>query len=623
MNKNCFIKILLLLVFISFTYSADTLKVSYLKSNPIIDGNPDDFIKEMTPINFSTVQTTDSLIRQPSSKYYLSYNLQYLYLLIEIESDTVIFRDRAYQNGDGFHLVMAKPDYRKDETDEFYVLRFSPGSKNKQSDCRVWYYNKDLKANYLPNTKLVTKSINGKTFFELLLPWKDIYPYNPLWKSGIGFNLCFVKADGTKNKVFYYALYDKKIQWEQSPRKYIPLFFMTPNEISYDDHLLNIEKGNIKEGAKLYCSYYVYSSSVKNENFGINIKTADNNIKRLIREPLKIKKGFNQFSFQLNTSELPEDGYLMEWWTGNNPSEFLPLSVLPQVNLNILKTELMNKNNRISSGSRNTVMFRLNEIAVAEKSLKVYETAGELREKIKTTTRDIERLLTGDDFYKQKKGFFRRAYYEKGDSTFQPYSVKIPDNYDSAKKYPLVIFLHGSGQDDRGMLENANLGLKEFIEAAPNGRGVSNCYSTEESQKNIDETINDVVSNYNIDESKIILCGFSMGGYGVFRTFYEHPERYKALVIFSGHPSLANKWLGGSHPDFTQTEFAAKFKGKDIFIYHDSADLNCPIDLMKTAADNLSSAGARIKMVISEGQGHSILNDTNKIQFYDWLNKIK
>lgn len=607
--------------FLSVFYCTDSLKINYLERIPVIDGKPDTFIKNLILNKFSFVESTDSNIVIPKAEYFISYNLQSLYLMIEVEAEKITYRDRAYQNGDGFHITIANPAAEGKETDEFYVLRFSPGENNKAADSRIWYYNKDLRWQILQNTKLATSEANGKIYFELLMSWKDIPPYQPFWKQGVGFNLSFVKAAGENEKIIYYALYDKKIQWEQNPRKYIQLKFIPPSVINYDDSFAELNKGNIREGEKSKCNFYFYSATEKTDNIGINIKTADNNIKRLNRENMFYKKGINQFSFELNTQNLIEDGYFIEWWIGNKNSEFIPLTVLPAIDIKKLKIELINNFQNISSGTKNTMIFRLNEADEDFSKLKFYETAGELREKLKTIKRDFELLTDRDDFYKNKKGIFRRAYFEKKDNTYQPYSVKIPVNYNSAKKYPLIVLLHGSGQDDRGMLENADMSRGEYIEVAPNGRGVSNCFATEESQKNIEESIKDVIKNYNIDETRILLAGFSMGGYGVFRTVYEHPERYKAMAVFSGHPDLGNKWLEGNHPDFTNKEYLSKFNNKSIFIYHDKGDRNCPYELMLKTVEKLTDMGCKVKFIETTGEGHSLLNKQNIDEYYKWLDK--
>jgi hypothetical protein len=145
----------------------------------------------------------------------IAYNLDYLYLIIESDADSITSRDRGYQNGDGFHLVIAKDDSGM-RTREFYVLRFNPNSNssNQPATKAYWYYNVDLSGKQLSkNTLFSSSSLNGKSYFELLLPWDEVYPYHPIFNEEIGINLCFVKAIGAYDKNYYFLKKDPYIQW--------------------------------------------------------------------------------------------------------------------------------------------------------------------------------------------------------------------------------------------------------------------------------------------------------------------------------------------------------------------------------------------------------------------------
>lgn len=58
--------------------------------------------------------------------YRLAYGAHFFYLAIEVEDDPIASRDRAYQNGDGFHLALTHTRPDGQPVDRFYVLGFSP-----------------------------------------------------------------------------------------------------------------------------------------------------------------------------------------------------------------------------------------------------------------------------------------------------------------------------------------------------------------------------------------------------------------------------------------------------------------------------------------------------------------
>lgn len=604
---------------------SDPIKVKYLNFVPVIDGKADALLHSIPEYKFSKIEATSKNLTVPDAGYKIAYNSEFLYLLIRVNTDSVIFRDRAYQNGDGFHMVIAMPKANNEDTDEFYVLRFSPASiKNKFAGLKgVWYYNIDLTGRRLSRyAEFEVSSKEGETCYELLLPWNEIAPYHPFMKEGMGFNLCCVKAAGKSDKIFYYALYDKKIQWEQNKRKYFNISFEKP--LSEKNILAQFfpDKKSIYEGSEFQGELNVYSPKDTTLDFTAAVVSSDNSVFSSVTNSIKLTQGFSSHRIAIPSSEVIDGSYSIRWRFADEILRYIPVTVLPAFQQDRLFKMLGGSSSSFSDGTRNTMIWRVKEINESLKKLKSYESSGSLRNKIVKLERDVNRINAGDDFYKKNKGIFRRAYLAKLDTTYQPYSIKLPNDFDPAKKYPLLVVLHGSGQDDQGMLNGEDFGNSKFILAAPNGRGTSNCYSTPGSQDDIKECIEDVIANYNIDETRIVLAGFSMGGYGVFRTFYQTPGRFAGIAIFSGHPNLANKWMTGSHPDFTDINTLNIFKSIPVFIYHDKIDLNCPYEVMERTVNLLKQQGTNLEFVASSGMGHNILNETNKESYYNWLDSV-
>ena len=50
---------------------------------------------------------------------------------------------------------------------------------------------------------------------------------------------------------------------------------------------------------------------------------------------------------------------------------------------------------------------------------------------------------SGKEYFKLKKGRIKIGYISDIDSSFQPYDILIPPNYDPSKKYALILSLHG------------------------------------------------------------------------------------------------------------------------------------------------------------------------------------
>jgi len=183
---------------------------------------------------------------------------------------------------------------------------------------------------------------------------------------------------------------------------------------------------------------------------------------------------------------------------------------------------------------------------------------------------------------------------------------------------PLVVYLHGSGQDDRGHFDDDTT-EEPYIRLAPRGRGTSNVYTTDHAQDDIREAIDDVCRNYTIDKRRIVLTGFSMGGYGVYRTFVEMPKRFCALAIFSGSPNMATRWLGPGHPDFSTPASVAPFRAMPMFIFHGRRDRNVPVEYTDSLVVNLKKAGAKVEYVREEEKGHEAPSPAARKKYSAWL----
>jgi len=620
--KRYFILVMILAISISSSFGqSNVMNIPFFETPPVIDGLPDKGLNVSELRNFSHTEKTNEQNKDFNIRYKIGYNHAFLYLLIETNSDSIIYRDRAYQNGDGFHLVIARPCSGQ-PSDEFYVLRFSPANMTKNQSARkgVWYYNIGLSGKSLgSSTQFECQSVSGKSYYELLLPWSEVYPYHPLFSDSIGINLCFVKAIGDKEKNYYFIKYDEKIQQELRKREYILANFESPKSIVNNYSLARLEQNNIPAGNNVQIKSISFVKSKGSINYSFSVRSADNYTYLDFNKEILLNKESNSNTFVLPIEKLNPGGYKVVWKSSDNSEGEIPFSILPEINFEKEKKALDNFKNAISQGDFNTMLFMLENLSRDYNKLKKYETAGDIRERYLTYSENIAELKINNHLLSNKKDVFRRAFRSKIDSTLQPYSIKVPVDFNADKKYPLFVMLHGSGADDKAMLDNS-LTENNFIEIAPFGRGTSNCFTSDGAEIDVKEAIDDAIKSYPIDTSKIIIAGFSMGGYGAYRIFYEYPQLFKGVAIFSGHPNLASKWIGEGFPDFLNAKYLMPFRNIPVFIYHSKNDLNCPYELTKELVEKLITAGAKVEFVtISEG-GHGIIDKNNISQYYRWMN---
>ncbi|MFI5144182.1 MAG: prolyl oligopeptidase family serine peptidase [Ignavibacteria bacterium] len=600
----------------------DSSRVKFLEYAPITDNVPDKSLLDLPVRKFNDIESTNDSLKPEQADYRIAYGMDFLYLLIEINSDSVIYRDRAYQNGDGFIITVAKPKPGNDTADEFYVLGFSPPvpKKNIKQHSFIWYRNIDLSFQPLKQSCVSVIKSNGKIYYQAIIYWKEIYPFHPLFTK-IGFNICFVKAHGDNDKIFYFDILDEKIESEQSKRLYEVLDFENPSVTTQLQSCSELSLNHLSFSDSLHLYIVNFSPCDTNIIITTDLRDKNNSLYWSENYNLHLVKGMNLHSLSIPVKMLVPDNYSLSWSSGNSGINKNYFTLLPEYDGEAVNKNLKELKDKISEGSFNTLCFMKDDLNLRFENLKQYETCPDILNDENNLLSFIKEAVAGRDNLLTKEGLFRRGFYSNIDSTFRPYTIRVPADFDRNKKYPVNVYLHGSGDDDRVAFKMNALTNSDIIELYPNGRGTSNLYCTGESQIDIQEALKDVKLNYPVDTNKIILSGFSMGGYGVYRTFYETPGVYKALAIFSGHPNLPSLWLGDGYPDFLNEKYLDVFNGKKIFIFHGTQDRNCPFELTLKLVDKLKNAGADVEFV-SEETGHSQPSEISRQKFLNWLSEV-
>lgn len=122
-----------------------------------------------------------------------------------------------------------------------------------------------------------------------------------------------------------------------------------------------------------------------------------------------------------------------------------------------------------------------------------------------------------------------------------PYRYYVPPNYDPSQSYPLIVYLHGSGEegdDNQRQLGWGCWGAYQLLGnsqypcffVAPQSRAGWNGNL----QDQIVRMIRTLSATYSIDPDRIYVTGISMGGYGSWSIINRHPYVFAASVPMSG-----------------------------------------------------------------------------------------
>jgi len=132
------------------------------------------------------------------------------------------------------------------------------------------------------------------------------------------------------------------------------------------------------------------------------------------------------------------------------------------------------------------------------------------------------------------------AYRSSLDGSLQPYALTLPRSFvaDANRSWPLHVVLHGRGDD---LNETAFIAQHEgqpadnaatWIQLDVYGRG-NNAYRWA-GEVDVFEALADVQKRFAIDDRRITLWGFSMGGAGAWHLGLHHPDRWSSVGAGAG-----------------------------------------------------------------------------------------
>ena len=193
------------------------------------------------------------------------------------------------------------------------------------------------------------------------------------------------------------------------------------------------------------------------------------------------------------------------------------------------------------------------------------------------------------------------------------YSLYVPEGYDEAgsKKWPLIVFLHGSGERGEDLEVLARHGPPKMIAnghkfpafvASPQAPN----HSTWEPHS-IKALVDAVIREHHIDENRIYITGISMGGYGVWDAVNTYPHLFAAAVPICG--SAGVKFVA-----------AERIKHVPVWIFHGADDTVVPAANSQRIYDALVEAGGTPKLTIYAGTGHDSWTQTYEDpDLWEWL----
>ena len=176
------------------------------------------------------------------------------------------------------------------------------------------------------------------------------------------------------------------------------------------------------------------------------------------------------------------------------------------------------------------------------------------------------------------------------------------------------MWLHGGDQGGTDIEKVKSSGLPKLIEGgktfpflvfSPQNPSEELLFPIEK----VEVVLNEVMSKYRVDRTRVYVMGFSRGGFGTWAMAEQFPEKFAAVVPIAG---------GGNRHYLSRTNEKAAF-----WVFHGTNDEVIPLSDSIVLYERLVGLKRNARLSVLEGVDHSsvewaALNDS---ELWDWLLK--
>jgi predicted peptidase len=201
------------------------------------------------------------------------------------------------------------------------------------------------------------------------------------------------------------------------------------------------------------------------------------------------------------------------------------------------------------------------------------------------------------------------------------YRVWVPPHYTRLRRWPVILFLHGSGERGDDNLRQLTIGLPSMltrdVKRFPAIVVLPQCELNREWYGEMETValaaLDASIREFHGDRNRVILTGISMGGAGAWY-LARHPHRWAAVVPVCGEVvrDLDDPWPLDPPPDISNllhapnpfAVLARSIGNVPVWVFHGADDPVIPVDQSRMMVDALRHAGGNIRYTEYPGVGH-------------------
>jgi predicted peptidase len=214
------------------------------------------------------------------------------------------------------------------------------------------------------------------------------------------------------------------------------------------------------------------------------------------------------------------------------------------------------------------------------------------------------------------------------------YQVFLPGNWNKKAPWPVILFLHGYGEEgDDGLLQTqvglgaairTHVGRFPFVVVMPQCREKdwwTNPAMQAQALKALDQTIRE----FKGDRQRVYLTGLSMGGYGTWALGAENPGKFAALAPVCGgiHLPPGDRIVNAHDTDDSADPYGAiaqKIGKTPVWVFHGGADPVVPVAESRQMVEALKKAGGNVRYTEYPGVGHNSWEKAyDEAELFTWM----
>ena len=192
------------------------------------------------------------------------------------------------------------------------------------------------------------------------------------------------------------------------------------------------------------------------------------------------------------------------------------------------------------------------------------------------------------------------------------YLIYLPKDYDGIKKFPLVVFLHGTGERGKDIELVKKHGVGKYAESKENIPFIAVTPQCPVGFKwvllvdELYELLQEIKRNYAIDEERVCFTGLTIGAEASYALAIKYPEEISSIMP-----------LTGGWKDFS---CLSRIKDVAVWAFHGEKDTVAPIEETKSTIDFLVKNNCNAKFTLYPESGHDVWTETYaNDEVYEWM----